>query len=202
MQMRGEPGDHRDAEPVESSASCSSSEPWMPGSTRINPSSPRTTGCCSTPTRSAGPRSRRPPRSASVHAVRSLRPGAITLRRKPEPSTCGHECGRLVTNRSAAVLYRYGPRRAQWATAGRVRGRRSPPRPPPRRAPAGRPEGRRGRNGSARPGRRPRRPGGRLPGGVPAGGRRGGARAGLAGPGRGRRPGGVPLLRPVHGAGR
>ena len=42
--MGGEPGDHRDAEPVQVVARAAfSSEPSMPGSTRINPSSPRTT---------------------------------------------------------------------------------------------------------------------------------------------------------------
>jgi hypothetical protein len=40
--MGGEPGDHRDAEPVHIIGELVRSGPSMPGSTRTNPSSPRT----------------------------------------------------------------------------------------------------------------------------------------------------------------
>ena len=125
---------------------------------------------CSRPTRSAGPRLRRPPRSASSDAVRSLRPGAITRRRKRPSSsgTFGHECrtgGHKPVGGGAVPVW---TSRAQWAIAGRVRRRRFLAG---RRLGALRPAtGGRGRpNGAARPGRRPHRPRGRLPGGVPRG---------------------------------
>ena len=66
---------------------------------------------------------------------------------------------------------------------------------------AGRQEGARGGVGFG-PRCRARRPGRGLPPRLPAGRRRGGPGAGLARPGRGRRPGGVPLLRSLVGAGR
>jgi hypothetical protein len=40
--MGGEPGDHRETEPVQVIGELVRSEPSMPGSTRINPPSPRT----------------------------------------------------------------------------------------------------------------------------------------------------------------
>jgi len=56
--------------PSRSSASWLRSEPSIPGSIRVNPCSPRTAMALLKTTRSAGPRRRRPPDSASVHSFR------------------------------------------------------------------------------------------------------------------------------------